>query len=302
MIRINVGDSQKSLSTTEYTVWALPELQKYNLKKMLKKGDIKLNGCLVKKDYAVEPGDVIEVYLPAELEKKPTLDICYEDKNIIVLNKKPGVCQTEENNKSKWHSLTSMVADHMMHNGEYYEELGCIPFSCYHLDMYTGGLAMFAKNGDTFEAIRMALRQRQIIRRFQAIVAGKPEYNRGELQHFYVKEKDGNYRIAATNVKGAIPIYSRYAVLRTNGEFSLIEIEPVTGHVNQERAHIEAAGCSILGDAVYGDVKLNKKMGIRYQALWATEIEFNTGVNNLVAYLNGLRIETDDIRFPLVNI
>ncbi|MEG2958041.1 MAG: RluA family pseudouridine synthase, partial [Christensenellaceae bacterium] len=71
---------------------------------------------------------------------------------------------------------------------------------------------------------------------------------------------------------------------------------------NQERAHMEAAGFPILGDAIYGEPKLNKKLGIKYQALWATKIEFTTGVNNVLEYLNGKQVRTRDVNFPIVNL
>lgn len=64
---------------------------------------------------------------------------------------------------------------------------------------------------------------------------------------------------------------------------------------------MEAAGFPILGDNLYGDMKANKKLGIKYQALWATTISFDTGVNNMLEYLNGKMIQTEDIDFPLVN-
>ena len=160
---------------------------------------------------------------------------------------------------------------------------------------------MFAKNAEYFEAIREAVRQRRLRRIFRAIVKGCPEYERGDLRHFYVKDNKDQYRVSTHKMNGAVPIYTRYSVVESNGIFSIVDIEPVTQYLNQERAHMEAAGYPILGDQVYGDGKVNKKLGIKYQALWATKICFDTGVNNMLEYLNGQMIETEDVNFPLVN-
>ena len=116
-----------------------------------------------------------------------------------------------------------------------------------------------------------------------------------------MKDGDDKYRVSAKKMRGSVPIYTRYRVLESNGIFSVVEIEPVTQYLNQERAHMEAAGYPILGDRLYGDARANKKLGIKYQALWANRIRFNTGVNNMLEYLNGKTIETEDIDFPLVN-
>ena len=87
MIKLEITQEHQGLRITQCVSEFLPELQSLNLKKMIKAGDIKLNGCLIKKDFEVEPGDIIEVYVPIEFQRFPLLDIVYEDKNLIVLNK-----------------------------------------------------------------------------------------------------------------------------------------------------------------------------------------------------------------------
>ncbi|MDL2236744.1 RluA family pseudouridine synthase [Christensenellaceae bacterium OttesenSCG-928-K19] len=300
MIRLSVLPAQQDMAMTEFIAEALPELKNTNLKKMLRKGDVKLNGSVVKKDGALAAGDVVEVYMPIELDRAPSMEICYEDENIIVLNKQPGMLVTAGKGDDA-PDLMSMVINYMKDKGEYFEDSGYIPFPCHKLDVYTGGLTLFAKNGDMFEQLREAKNQRRIKHVFQAIVKGSPEGEKGEFKHFYVKDSETKYHISDRQARGSVPIYTTYKVLRSNGEYSLLQVEPVTQIYNQERAHLEAAGYPILGDNVYGVPRLNKKLGIRYQALWATEIRFATGVNNVLEYLNGTKVMTDEIGFPLVN-
>ncbi|HBU11292.1 MAG TPA: hypothetical protein DEB31_00705 [Clostridiales bacterium] len=301
MIRLCVAPENKGMKLSEYVVASLPELARANLRKMIKKGDIKLNGGLLRKDMEVDEDDVVEVYLPVEFERAPAMDICYEDDNIIVLNKQPGMAVTGGAGQSA-PDLMSMVINYMKKKGEYFEDSGYIPFPCHKLDIYTGGLVLFAKNGDMFEVIREAQRQRRIKRIFQAIVKGRPEEDRGEFQHFFLQEGETKYHISEKKMRDSAPIYTKYRVLKANGTCSLLELEPVTQIYNQERAHLEAAGYPVLGDNVFGIARLNKKLGIRYQALWATEIRFATGVNNLLEYLNGKKVVAGDIGFPMVNL
>jgi len=300
MIRLDITPGQRGMRTTECIAQMLPELQRYNLKKVLKAGEIRLNGSRISKDFEVSEGDVIEVYTPVEFERVPSLDVCYEDRNFIILNKQPGTLVMGEAGK-KTPDLLSMVINHMKDTGEYSEQAGYIPFPCYKLDAYTGGLVIFAKNGDMFEMIREAIQQRRVKRLFKAIIKGCPREKTGQLQHFYIKEGENKYRISNKKINGAVPIYTKYNIIRSNGKFSLVDIEPVTQHIDQERIHMEAAGFPILGDPVYGDNRLNKKMGITHQALWASAIEFTTGVNNMLEYLNGKQVYTDDINFPIVD-
>lgn len=298
MVRLDVTSEMEGMATTQAVLHYYPRLSSYNLKKMLRQGDIRLNGARIKKDFETAEGDIIEIYLPDELKEIPQLRISYEDRNIIVINKQPGL---PVNEPEADRTVLSLIRDHMEDSDEYIEELGCIPFALDLLDTYTGGLTLVAKNSDSFDYLREAGRQRRIRHIYQAIVNGCPEADVGEFQHFLLRDGQ-KMRVLKTKPQGAVPMFTRYRVLRSNGEYTLLELEPVTEVVDQVRIQLEAAGYPVVGDPVYGDLRENKRMGIRYQALWSTEIAFATGVNNLLEYLNGKCVRTDDILFPLVNI
>lgn len=300
MVRLDVTSDLAGIRTTEAVLRALPQLAGYNLKKMLRSGAIRLNGSRIRKDFETAGGDIIEVYMPDELRGQPDFKICYEDRNIIILNKNPGAIIRAEADDPR-PDLYGLVRQYMIDENEYIEELGCIPFALDSFDPNTGGLTVFAKNAEAFDYLRMAARQRRIRRVFQAIVAGRPPQDAGELQDFYARD-ERRERIASEKMQGSVPIYTRYKVLQSSGTYSLVEIEPVTGFLNQERIHLHAAGFPIIGDPIYGDQKLNKRTGLRYQALWSTEVDFATGVNNILEYLNGRCVRTKDIFFPLINL
>ncbi|MBD5559548.1 MAG: RluA family pseudouridine synthase [Clostridia bacterium] len=298
MTRLEITKDLEGMRTTEAVVRAFPGLAAYNLKKMLRQGDIRLNGVRIRKDFETAAGDIVEIYLPDAIRETPRLEICYEDRNIIVINKMPGIPVRDADGRE---DLCSMVRMHMENKDEYIEELGCIPVPLDVLDEYTGGLTLVAKNSDAYDSLHEAGRQRRIRHVYQAIVRGEPPRESGEFQHFYLREGQREH-VLTNRPPGAVPMYTRYHLLTTSGEFSLLELEPVTGLRDQVRIHLLAVGYPVVGDPVYGDLRLNRRLGLRYQALWSTEMAFSTGSNNILEYLNGQWVRTDDIHFPLVNI
>lgn len=77
-----------------------------------------------------------------------------------------------------------------------------------------------------------------------------------------------------------------------------MDLELVTGRTHQARAMMAWAGLPILGDDKYGNRRMNKKYGVKFQALWSYKLIFQTGTNNSLAYLNEKVFETDRISFP----
>lgn len=300
MIRLEITSNKPGIYVTDAVLELVPDLKNYNLNKILKNGEIRLNGIKINKDYEIAYGDVIEIYAKIESSDIAPLDICYEDKNFIIVNKQPGVSIVNPE-RSKVPDLLTAIEIYMKENGEYSERGGYVPFPCFNMDKYTGGLVMFAKNGDMYETFKEAMAQRRIKRIFKAIIKGCPPEKNGTFQHFYTKNANKATQTVTQNSRNSIPVYTKYRVIRSDGRFSLVETEPVTGLEEQERVHMSAAGYPIIGDPVYGDNRLNKKLGIFHQALWATDIEFTTGVNNMLEYLNGKQVYTDDIVFPIVD-
>lgn len=300
MIRLEITSNQPDIYVTDAVLDLVPEMKNLNLNKILKNGEIRLNGVKINRDYQLAYGDIIEIYTKIDNLIVPTLDICYEDKNFIIINKQPGLSVVNPM-RSKTPDLLSLIELYMKECGEYSESAGYVPFPCYTLDTYTGGLITFAKNGDMYETLREAIAQRRVKRIFKAIIKGCPPQKNGQFQHFYTKNANRATQMITQNSHNAVPIYTRYHVIQTNGKFSLVKIEPVTSLEDQERVHISAAGYPIIGDPVYGDNRLNKKLGIFHQALWATNIEFTTGVNNMLEYLNGKQVYTDDVVLPIID-
>jgi RluA family pseudouridine synthase len=302
MVRLEIPAGQDGKSLLSCVTQMLPGLKTGDVKKILKKGDVKVNGVRTKIDAAVSQGDVVEVYLPLKIAPYPKLDIVYEDPNLLVVNKQPGMSVVEDRDDGK-PTLFSLVLKYMIENNLYFKETGDVPFACHRLDHNTGGLTMFAKNAAYFDLITQALSQRRIAKFYRTIVVGRPQKDEDEL-HGYLEKDSGaaRVRVISRHTKSALPIVTRYKVIKSSGDLSLLEVELVTGRTHQIRAHLASIGTPVLGDDKYGDRRANKRSGARYQALWATRLQFFTGPNNLLSYLDGMVIETDKINFPYVNL
>ena len=302
MVKLEIPSGQDGKSLLLCITDLLPGIRPGDAKKILKRGDVKINGVRTKKDQTVSAGDIVEAYIPDSLEPYPKLDIAYEDENLIIVNKQPGISVVEDRDDGK-PTLLSLVLKYMIEKNIYIKETGNEPFACHRLDHNTGGLTIFTKNSEYFDYITQALAQRRISKYYRAIVVGVPPKPSDELSDFLEKDAVAS-RVRITNrpSRAALPVVTRYTQIKTNGELSLLEVELVTGRTHQIRAHLSSIGTPILGDDKYGNRKVNKKYGVKYQALWSIRLKFFTGQNNPLAYLNGLEVETDKLGFPYVEL
>ena len=281
----------------------LPDLPDSGANALLKKGHVRLNGQRIKKENALESGDRLEVFVPLEWTRYlPEPEVVYEDENILIFNKEQGVDCTELKNGGG-PTLYNLAVAYMRRVGEYDVSTLAVPYLCHMLDINTGGLVIVAKSQVYYEYIFEAIKQRRVRRFYRGIVAGQPPEEKGEAQGFWVKEGlASKARILEKPVRNAQPIITRYRVLATNQELSLLEIEPIGGRTHQIRAHLEKLGCPLLGDDLYGNKKANKKCAVEEPALWAYKIRFETGVNNALEYLDKKEFETERIQLPMVGL
>lgn len=234
--------------------------------------------------------------LKDRLEEEP-LDIAYEDSNIIIINKRPGVSVVDD--KEDERHLTARVTAYLICKGEFREGMDFAPSPCHRLDHYTGGLTIFAKSEEALDAMYDAFKERRVRKFYQCIVKGVPQVQSAELTHFLKKDASASrVRIYQDPVKGALPICTRYRLLKSSSSISLLEVELVTGRTHQIRAHLSFIGHPILGDDKYGEWSFNHKYKARYQALWSTEVRFFFNQASALAYLDGATVKAGYVSFP----
>ena len=257
-------------------------LKQSTIFKTLRKKDIIINGKRVNENIVVHAGDEIILYITDEnLYGTTNLDIVFDDKNIIVINKPAGISVTENSLNEK--NLTQIVKE---------KYPSAMP--CHRLDRNTCGLVVFAKNEESLDILLDKFKDREIEKFYACIVNGIPKEEEKTLEAYLFKDnKKSKVYIGNTPKSGYQKIITSYTVIKSNKEknISLLEVKLETGRTHQIRAHLAHVGHHIIGDGKYGINEINKKLKAKTQFLKAYELvfKFNTDAG-ILDYLNGKEI------------
>lgn len=303
MLKLVVPEGQDGESLANCIGDMLPEMKRSRIAGLLKKGDIRVNGTRTKKDMDIFEGDIIELYISDDMGAfLPRPEVVYEDDMMIIFNKPQGISSIADRRDGK-PTMYDVAARYMKETGVYSVDTLSVPYICHRLDHFTGGLLIVAKSQAAYESLTQAIRQRRIRKYYRAIVVGDTGEEPVEIHDYLIKDAhNAKVKVVRAPSKEALPIVTRYRTEETNGDLSIVDIELVTGRTHQIRAHMAYVGHPVLGDDKYGNRRVNKKMGVRHQALWAYKLTFHTGRNNNMEYLDGLVVATDHIDLPYVDL
>ena len=269
--------------------------------KFIAKGNVKINGIKADASSVVSGGDIVEIY-DGDYSAAENFETVFEDKNYIVVNKKIGI-ETSSFGAHEDKDLTDAVNAYLGEKDEYIEASGNIAYPCNRIEKYAGGLVLFAKNGEMFDLMIEAVRQRRVKFEYTAIVCGRIEPGTEFTLQNYISENEGKpyIKIYDRQSSGARPAVTNVKGILTNGEVSLVRCRPVTLLRHQIRGQLSVKGYPILGDQEYGNKKLNSRYTAKHQASWCSAIAFRTGSNNALSYLDGENAKTDHMMFPYVD-
>jgi 23S rRNA-/tRNA-specific pseudouridylate synthase len=263
-------------------------------KNAFKAGIITLNGTEASGDDEVHKGDTIRIFLTGDavgIELKP--EIIYQDENFVIADKPAGLLSISENGEP---NALSLVEEYMKSRGEYSLEALLVPYMIYPLEKNVSGLIVLAKHEDAYLFMAQALSQRRISRYYVCPVVGQAK-EKDELLAYHYQDRT-RVKILSSHSKEAKPIVTRYSLLSSGKEMSLVCARPLTSFLHQVRAHLAFEGLPVVGDDIYGDRKFNKKHNAVIPAIWLKSVVFEIGTNHEYAYLNGKRFESSICSFP----
>lgn len=213
------------------------------------------------------------------------IDVVYEDEHVLILNKPVGILTQKAEEKGS--SLNEWMIGYLLYSVPDFETQleGFRPSVCNRLDRNTSGLVLCGKSLPGLQFLSRCIRERSIRKFYRTICLGQlrePKLVKGYLQ----KDVNRN-RVSIVPVESKQNISSEHAgeyietayrPICVGEEYTLLEVELITGKPHQIRAHLAGLGHPIIGDFKYGNTVVNKEMqqayGLKYQILHAFRVEF----------------------------
>ena len=311
MKEFTIGKNDAGQRLDRFLAKAVPLLPASLAQKYIRLKRIKRNNARARRDDRLCEGDVLQFYINDEFfdtprednayltVAAPKLNIVYEDENLLLVDKRAGVAVHPHDGAEYGKTLIDHIQAYLYAKREWRprEENAFTPALCNRIDRNTGGIVIAAKTAEALRVMNQKIKDRELDKRYLAIVEGTPKPKSGVLRGYLFKDAVKN-RVFVTDApqKGAKTCETRYEVLESRNGLSLVECELITGRTHQIRAQFAHAGHPLLGDGKYG--KLDKRFDRRYQALYSYKLtfRFTTDAGSLNA-LNGKTFTVEKVDF-----
>lgn len=275
--------------------------------KYIRTKKIKVNRKRCEQKYILKEGDEIQLFIRDEFfdspEKdngalsriSPKLEIVYEDENIILCNKRPGVL-VHEDDSAKDNTLIMHIKAYLYQKGEYdpEDEQSFAPALCNRIDRNTGGIVIGAKNAEALRIMNEKIKNDEIRKFYLCAVHGRMPKRSDTLTAYLKKNSATNLVTISDKEKdGYKNIITKYRVISENNDSSLLEIELVTGRTHQIRAHMASIGHPLIGDGKYAENRADREAGKYRQALCSYKLRFEDDASTILDYMKGKTIALD---------
>ena len=306
-----IGNNDAGQRLDRFLAKAVPLLPASLAQKYIRIKRIKCNGARVQRDTRLNTGDVLQLYINDEFfdtprednafltVASPKLNIVYEDENILLVDKRPGLAVHPHDGAEYGRTLIDHIQAYLYQKREWNPrgENSFTPALCNRIDRNTGGIVIAAKTAEALRVLNQKIKDREMDKRYLAVVEGTPKPVRGSLKGYLFKDaKKNKVFITKTPQPGSKTCQTNYVTLASRNGLSLVECELITGRTHQIRAQFAHAGHPLLGDGKYG--KLDKRFDRNYQALYSFRLTFQFQTEaGALAYLNGKSFQVSEVDF-----
>ena len=311
MKELKIGPNDAGQRLDRFLAKALPLLPAPLAQKYIRIKRIKKNGSRAARDDRLSEGDVLQLYINDEFFDVPRednayltiatphIDIVYEDDQILLVNKAPGIAVHAHDGAPCGHTLIDNIKAYLYQRGKWKprEENSFTPALCNRIDRNTGGIVIAAKTAEALRVMNQKIKDREIDKRYLAIAEGNISREKGILKGYLFKDaRQNRVYVYDEPKKGSKTCETHYRVLQRKNGLTLVECQLITGRTHQIRAQFAHAGHPLLGDGKYG--KLDKRFDRKIQALCSYKLTFRfTTEAGALEYLNGKTFALDHVDF-----
>ena len=314
-----IGKNDAGQRLDKFLTKTLKTLPMSLLYKSIRTKKIKVNRKRAEPKTVLLEGDTVELFLrdeffeavPADrawMRLTPQLDIVYEDENILLCDKRPGLIVHSDEDEDR-NTLIDHIKAYLYQKGEYDPDVeqSFAPALCNRIDRNTGGIVIAAKTAMALRVMAQKIKDGEIDKRYLCVVHGTLPQKEDVLRGYLKKDAKTNrvsvFAKKTTDSREVKEIITEYKVLAErggpHGALSLCEVHLITGRTHQIRAHFASIGHPLLGDGKYGVNRDDRKAGFSYQALYSYKLTFDFCTPSELDYLRArtFSVSKDNIWF-----
>jgi 23S rRNA pseudouridine1911/1915/1917 synthase len=256
----------------KYVAAEVPSLSRSQVQDLVSRGLVTVNGIQVKPSQRLKEGDSVDVIVPpveeAELVPEPMpLTIVYEDQDLVVVDKPPGLVVHPAAGHRRGTLLNALLARYPDLPLDQEERPGIV----HRLDKDTSGLIVVARSREAREHLQAQFKAREVLKVYLALVDGVVEPTKGVIEASIGRDSRDRKRMAVVQSGGRKAV-TEFRVLEQLGEYTLLDTRPRTGRTHQVRVHLAFLGHPVVGDSVYGRRK--QHLELERQFLHAHRLAF----------------------------
>lgn len=311
MKELTIGQNDSGQRLDRFVSKAVPLLPASLTQKYIRLKRIKVNGKRADRDTRLQAGDVVHLYINDEFfdtpkpenayltVSSPKLNILYEDEQILLVDKRPGLAVHPHDGAEYGKTLIDHIQAYLYAKGEWKPRMehAFAPALCNRIDRNTGGIVIAAKTAEALRVMNQKIKDRELDKYYLAVIHGTMQPKSGTLENYIFKDAKQN-RVYVTQApqKGAKISKTCYRTLTCANGLSLVECELITGRTHQIRAQFAHAGHPLLGDGKYG--KLDKADNRKIQALYSYRLHFHfTTDAGVLSHLDGKTFQVSEVAF-----